>query len=211
VTQTPAEAKRNWRLSAFEVERRQIADLRTLIEIAQGEHNARLLARLVDRNFGGRGVTRVLLDWRRPDETVSELNAFRKWLLGGVQKMFQEDGWTLTLGDPVLAAYSIAIRARGQNQYEDKTGAAAPRLAAWRLLELHKWRVERCAWEKCERLGRFFVTHKKSAYCSARHAQNARTARYRERLAKSAVIATAKRKHPRKQFKRLKNRKGKQS
>lgn len=52
----------------------------------------------------------------------------------------------------------------GRESKEDKKGAAAPQLVAWRLLELYKWRVKRCAWEKCERLGRCFVIHKKSTY-----------------------------------------------
>jgi hypothetical protein len=180
----PPKGKRNWRLSAFEVERRQVADLRTLIEIAQGKHDARTLAQLAHRNIGapgvgGRGMIRHLREERWPNEAVSELDEFRRWLLGGLWKMFEEDGWRLSASDPEFSSFSIVIRAQRPNEYEDPAGAAAPRLVAWRLVELHKWRLKQCAWPKCDKPGRFFVTHKKSAYCGPRHAQNARTWRYR--------------------------------
>ena len=177
--------KRSNRFSAFEVERAQINDLRTLVEIAQGKHDARTLGRLADRNLNAHGHMRYLSEEKRPDQTLSEMDEFRAWLLEGLCKMFEKDGWKLSPADDRFASLSVVIHARGQNEYDDAHGDAAPGLVAWRLIELHKWRIAKCAWAKCDKPGRLFVTHKKSAYCCATHSQNARTARYRRKLART--------------------------
>jgi hypothetical protein len=161
-----------------------VNDLRTLVEIAQGKHDARTLARLADRNLGGHGLMRHLSEERRPDQHVSEMDEFRMWLLEGLKKMFEKEGWKLSPKDDRFASLSVVIHARGANEYYDVHGDAAAALVAWRLVELDKWRIAQCAWPKCDKPGRLFVTHKKSAYCSATHSQNARTARYRAKLAR---------------------------
>lgn len=180
--------KRNPRLSAFHVERAQVRDLRTLVEIAQGRHGARELARLTDRNMGGHGRMRFLSEEKRPDQSISEMDEFRAWLLEGLTRMFEKEGWKLSPADARFASLTVTIHARSSNEYEDGAGDAAPGLVAWRLIELHKWRIAKCAWVKCDKPGRFFVTHKKSNYCCATHAQNARTARYREKLARKRKV-----------------------
>ena len=111
------------------------------------------------------------------------MDNFREWLLKGIEAMF-DDGWKLSPSDSRFASLSVTIRARRSNQYEDNHGDAAPGLIAWRLIELHRWRIAKCAWEKCDKAGRLFVTHKKSAYCCSTHSQNARTAKYRAKLAR---------------------------
>jgi hypothetical protein len=178
--------KRDSRFSSYGIERDQINDLRTLVELAQGKHGARTLARLTDRNLGGRGLMRHLGEQPRPDQSISDLDEFRAWLLGGLKKMFSKEGWKLFPRDDRFASFSVTIHARGDNEYEDQHGDGAPGMVAWKLIELHKWRIAQCGWDKCDLPGGFFVTHKKSAYCCPTHAQNARTKRYRVKLAREA-------------------------
>jgi len=155
------------------VERKQLSDLRDLIAIAQSQtrrapsEDARRVARIANDTLGCPAPTRVLNE--------RELNEFRTWLRAGLQKMFTEEGWPITAATD-YPQFTMHIKANGPNHHEDSAGVSLPRRAAIHLVELQKWRIGRCAWARC---GEVFVSHKRSAYCSSTHAQNARTWRYR--------------------------------
>lgn len=166
--------------NAFIVSRRERRDLQTLVEIAYGAHDPRTLQRLADRNIDGSsaGFSRFLRVEKWPGEEVSEMDRFRAWLKDGLESMFQPNGWKLSTKDRRFDPFTVRLHAGKHPRavYEDPSGGAAAGLVAWRLTETYRFALKRCAWAKC---GKIFVSHKSSDYCSPRHSQNARTAKYR--------------------------------
>jgi hypothetical protein len=186
---------RDPRFNAFLVEKQQLEDLQTLIEIASGEHNAQTLLELIPRNLGlYRGILRGLSEEIPPGETTSEMGRYRLWLKDGFKKMFGAKGWRLAPGEKRFSGYAVTFYADRSPEYEDSTGVGAASFVAWRLTELHHWRIKRCAWPKCDKI---FVAHKSSAYCSETHAQNMRTWRYRHGGSEPAAPQSEPRKAPR--------------
>ena len=88
----------------------------------------------------------------------------------------KRDGWHIRAAKE-FAGLEFYLRADGFHHYEDFTGTASARYLTANLVQLQHVRIKRCGWIKCEHP--WFVSFKKSQYCSAQHSQNARTWRLR--------------------------------
>jgi hypothetical protein len=146
-----------------EIERRRVEALRFFVGFAQGEHDARELARFALRELG-RGLIVGL-----GDEQIKEV---RSWMLGGLCKMANGQAWEIRSEE--LGPFAI-VHGPGRSHYEG--GPAVPKLLLSALLDGANWRIGWCAWPDCRRL---FVRKGQGEYCSRKCSQRMRTRRFRD-------------------------------
>jgi hypothetical protein len=154
-------------------ERDQIKWFNEILTIAQSasgnarEEDANRLWELSNRFFGG-GGGKVM--------EPGELIAFTKWLLEGLEDMQTVRGWNVRLIE-YCSGLEFDLRVTGHNSYYDVDGSSGPHFMVLELIRLQQVRIARCAWARCTHP--WFVSYKRSLYCSSTHAMTARKWRAR--------------------------------